>query len=220
MAGLISSIFGDLGEKTVPAALALVGVLLGIWMYAAGWPVVVGVLGLGLASVACLAAGRALIWSRPRPARWLIEAWVVAPLTIAACLSSLAVFALLRLDISAALKTQMGLHAIDPKKIDGVADLIKGAVSGFFAIVLTKDIWEGQGPFAVATQFKAATHDVSAKLNPTLAQRASLPPNEQTRLERLIDALSNDSGPYDKITDWGFHARGRRAEVIATCKPA
>ncbi len=47
MAGLISTVFAELGDKTAPAGLALAGVLVGIWMHIDGCPVVVAVAGLG-----------------------------------------------------------------------------------------------------------------------------------------------------------------------------
>jgi hypothetical protein len=225
MAGLVSAVFAELFEKSVPAALALGGVLVGIWMYSSGCPVIFAVATAGALSLICLAIGRAILWRLPRTGRIFIEAWIVSPLAVAACLSALATFALLKLNVSEFLKPYVDPHNVDPKKLDDVATMIKGAVSGFFAIVLTKDIWEGHGPFSVATQFEKAVRDASASFNPTLEAFRKLTPDQKaafpakTRIDRMLDVLGNADCPFDNINGWGFLARGKRAGVIAACKP-
>jgi hypothetical protein len=219
VAGLTSAILGEVAKKSIPAALALLGVLAGIGMYIGGRPIVAIVIGLGIISVILLGVGRSLFWSHPRLARCLIEAWILSPFAVAACLSALAVFAILQLDASALIRSSLDTTGTDPTKIDDVATLIKGSVSGFFAIVLTKDIWEGNGTFSVATQFESASRSASTQLNPILQGRASLTPDQQVDLERLIDALVNPVAPNDTINGWEFRARGKRAAVIGALQP-
>jgi hypothetical protein len=202
----MSNPLGDLYGKSLPAALALAGVLVGLWMYIVGPLMVLGVIVLGILSLACLFIGRAEIATKPKSARWMIEAWVFSPLAVAACVTSLAILALLRLDLSGFLTTQLGGAGLEAKKLDDVASILKGAVSGFFAIVLTKDLWEGKGPFSVATQFEAATRDASEKFSLTAP-------------ERVLDALMSEVAPHDGISGWGFSARGKRAKVIAEHPP-
>jgi hypothetical protein len=186
--------FRDLYAKSYPAFVSLAGVLIGLWAYPVGlWLWFSFGFALLLAWIA-LMDGRLQLARRPRRGRWEIEVWGAAPILVTSLATIAVIGAVLNIDITPLMRGQK----LSLDQLKDLAGLAKGAVSGFIAFVFTKDIGEGTGVFAVATQFQAAMRTASGNLpvNP--------PP------EDVIDAMSSDRAGGG-IDGWGFVARGKRA---------
>jgi hypothetical protein len=190
--------FRDLYVKSYPALASLAGVLIGLWAYPVGWWLWGGIFLAGVLAWIALMDGRDRLSQQPRLARWEIEVWGAASILVTALATIGVIGALLNIDVAPLMKGQK----LSSDQLKDLAGLAKGAVSGFIAFVFTKDIGEGTGVFAVATQFQGAMRTASGKLpvNP--------PP------EDVIDAMSSDRAGGG-IDGWGFKARAKRAQKVS-----
>lgn len=176
---------------------ALVGVMLGIRSYIGGSSWIWACVGMIVGAAVLMRLGRAMMQRWPRAGRWLIEAWVLSAIGVAA----LAAAFILWLGIAS--PAFLGIAGTDDAK-KAISGAFVGAVTTYVALVSTKDISEATGYFWPSTQFKAGMREAYEAL-------ANKPDGASVTSEAMFEDAVTGHGPLG----WGFRARGIRARILA-----
>jgi hypothetical protein len=143
--------------------------------------------------------GRTLMSERPREARWLIETWACLGIPLGALSTALLITALIWIGDHLATPATLG-----KEQGKQLFDLIDGAITAFFATVLTSDLTSGAGAFSVSDTFKSALETSFERMRPQ-PERGT--PAFQAVFRPSIDGRGE--------VGWDFAGRGARAEVLA-----
>ncbi len=179
---------------------SLIGVILGLKLYAAGCRFAIYPAFMFVGPLVLLIIAKSIIHKMPRLAWAFIEIWILAAVAVTAFATAVVTWVSLDTPINQIFNTP-GLSADQTKGISGV---FVGAVSTYVALVWTKDIGDAQGAFWPSTQFKDAMDKAFHRLQP--------PPGNTTKAYQAI--YQNTVDDYGNI-GWGFRARLARANVLA-----
>jgi hypothetical protein len=172
---------------------ALIGVLWGIYLYTPDWSrfwypfvtLVVARIFLGL--------GRAAMGRWPLLGWMLIELWIVAAISVMA----LGTVAVLWLTVNSP-----NWFPLDEPERKAISGALVGAVTTYIAVLWTKEIQDGSGPFWPGTQFRSAVRSA-------FADPARVPKGDT----RARDAIDEDR-VREGLEGWGLSARLQRARIL------
>lgn len=177
---------------------ALLGVVLGVWIYAGGACWVLAAVALLVVAAGCAWAGRAMLHRWPTFGGLLIEMWILAPIAVMALATAFIIwFGLEKPSLP-------GTAAPDEKTRDALSAALVGAVTTYVAFVWTKDIAEAKGFFWPSTQFKQGMRQAYDALL-RKPQEASV----------TFEAMFEDTVAGLGQLGWSFLARRRRAQLLA-----
>lgn len=183
---------------------ALIGVVLGLKLYADPVPTAYCVGALIVIAYGARWIAFAIMHRMPRLARWLIELWILSAIGVTAL--GTAAVTWLTLNASLALLFDTSRLAADQLKTMTAAFVT--AVTTYIALVGTKDIGDATGFFWSSGAFKTAMAKAYANLPD--AKKPQGPTKEYAAI--FLDAVPG-FGPIG----WGFSARGMRAKIFADC---
>lgn len=186
----VTSLLGN-AAKGFPG---LLGVLVGILLYATGGKGMMVCVVLLLVTVVLLLLGRGLLGSRPQAGLALIEVWILAAILVVAFSTA----AILWLTVHSA-----SWFPVEETQQRALSGALVGGVTAYLAILWTQDIATGGGPFWPSTQFREGLR-AAFKSHPHTPQGDT----------REYDAIYGER-VRDGEVGWGLMARWQRAGILA-----
>ena len=189
-----------LDSSAITGLPALIGVVLGVKLYADGWgfapyivaPLVVAFLALGI--------GRAAMPRAPRIGWLLIELWILSAVAV----TSLATALIMWVTLDASLTRLIDVSKFNADKLKTLSGAFVAAVSTYVALVWTKDIGDAKGFFWPSTQFKSAIGKAFESLDP-----------EPAGTTEVFQAAYQDVVQGHGNLGWSLPARRTRAGILA-----
>lgn len=189
-----------LSSNVVAGLPALIGVVLGLRLYADGFNFFIYVAGLFAVALLCRNVGSNLMGRFPNLAGLLIEVWIISAIAVTACGTAVVT----AISFSGLLDFVVGPKHLAAEQAKTMSTALIGAVTTYVALAWTKDIGDAKGYFWPTKHFieamQLAYNDMSAK--PTVNTRAN-----QAIFENVIDG--------EGAIGWDFSARRIRTRVLA-----
>jgi hypothetical protein len=182
---------------------ALIGVVLGLKLYAEGSPTCIGVALLLVVPAILLAIAFAIVARLPRIARVLIELWVLSAVAVTAFATAAITWLTLN---GKALNYIVNTASLPTATATTMSAALITAITTYVALAWTKDIGDAKGFFWPSTQFKRA-----------MAKAYALLPDARKPAGNTaaFDALFADTVQGYGNIGWGFGARGTRAKILS-----
>jgi hypothetical protein len=188
------------GSSVIAGLPALIGVVLGVKLYAEGWPFAPYILIPLLGALIALGLGRRAMRGSPRIGALLIELWIVSAVAI----TSLATAFIMWITLDASLAWLIDTSKFSADKLKTLSGAFVAAVSTYIALVWTKDIGDAKGFFWPSTQFKSAIASAFETLNP-----------EPAGTTEVFQAAYLDVVVGHGNLGWSLPARWTRAGILA-----
>ena len=179
---------------------ALLGVLLGIKLFAGGADWFFATLLMIALAALCCTIGSRLLASNARLGRWLIEVWILSAIGVTALATAL----IIRLGLDPPIGWLGDPGRLGADAVKQISSTLLGAVSAFVALAWTKDIGDAKGFFWPSTMFKAG-------LGAAYERLATRPPGGSKTFEAFFEDTVDGEGNLG----WDFAGRRRRTEIVA-----
>lgn len=180
---------------------ALLGVVLGLQLYADARHVTIYVALLFVISTVCLIIGYRTMRRWPRVAWVLIEVWILSAIAVTAIATAVVTW----ISLSAPIDFIVPTERLAPEQVKTMATALITAITTYIALVWTKDIGDATGYFWPSTHFKSAIQKTFEKL--------AVKPASDTKAYQAIYSENYIEG-YGPV-GWDFASRRIRAKVLA-----